>query len=63
MKTFHKLSPKCPDRCVQEFAGKSNLRSLNTLAIMGSVVLSMDGKRLKYATLIADNGFDSGARA
>lgn len=61
--TFHKLSPKHLNRYVQEFAGKNNLRSLDTLDIMGAVVLAMNGKVLKYDTLIADNGFDSGARA
>ena len=61
--TFHKLSPKHLDRYVQEFAGRHNLRELDTINIMGAVVLSMDGKRLKYDDLIKDNGLKSGARA
>ena len=61
--TFHKMSEKHLDRYVREFAGKHNLRDLDTLDIMGAIVLAMDGKRLKYTQLIADNGLDSGARA
>ena len=60
--TFHKMSPKHLNRYVQEFAGKHNLRDLDTLDIMGAVVLGMDGKSLKYGELIAPNGLDSGAR-
>ena len=56
---FHKMSQKHLNRYVQEFAGKHNLRDLD---IMGAVVTGMDGKRLKYDTLTADNGLDSGAR-
>ena len=61
--TFHKMSEKHLDRYVREFAGKHNLRDMDTLDIMGAIVLGMDGKRLKYTQLIADNGLDSGARA
>ena len=61
--TFHKLSPKHLDRYVQEFAGRHNIRNLNTLDQMASVVHGMEHKRLRYEDLIADNGLDSGARA
>ena len=57
------MSEKHLDRYVREFAGKHNLRDMDTLDIMGATVLGMDGKRLKYTQLIADNGLDSGARA
>ena len=60
--TFHKFSSKHLDRYVQEFAGRHNLREQDTIDMMGAVVLGMDGKRLKYAELIKDNGLDSGAR-
>ena len=60
--TFHKLSPKHLDRYVQEFAGRHNLRERDTIDIMGEFVNGMDGKRLKYTQLIADNGLDSMAR-
>ncbi|MDE0611806.1 MAG: IS1595 family transposase [Gammaproteobacteria bacterium] len=61
--TFHKISPKHLNRYVQEFAGKHNLRELDTLAQMRDMVARMVGKRLKYRDLIRDNGLDSTARA
>ncbi len=61
--TFHKLSPKHLDRYVQEFAGRHNVRPLDTLQQMGSLRAGMDPKRLLYKTLIQDNGLSSGARA
>ena len=60
--TFHKLSPKHLDRYVQEFAGKHNLRHKDTSEQMCGLVARMDGKRLRYQDLIADNGLSSGAR-
>ena len=61
--TFHKLSPKHLDRYVQEFAAKHNLREQDTTDIMAALVLGMDGKRLTYGMLKADNGLASGARS
>ena len=61
--TFHKLSPKHLDRYVQEFAGKHNLRHSDTEDQMRMFVERMDGKRLRYDDLIADNGLNSGARS
>ena len=61
--TFHKLSPKHLDRYVQEFAGRHNVREQDTIDQMASLRNGMEGKRLRYRTLIADNGLDSGARA
>ena len=61
--TFHKISPKHLDRYVQEFAGRHNLRELDTVEIMAALVSGMEHKRLKYRELIADNGLDSGAQA
>ena len=60
---FHKFSPKHLDRYVQEFAGKHNIREADTAAQMRTLVERMDGKRLRYADLIADNGLNSGARS
>lgn len=60
---FHKFSPKHLDRYVTEFAGKHNLRESDTPDQMRSLVERMDGKRLTYEELIADNGLDSGARS
>ena len=50
--TFHHLSKKCPNRYVTEFAGKHNLRDLDTIDQMMSDVQGMVGKRLKYKDLI-----------
>ena len=60
--TFHKLSPKHMDRYVAEFAGRNNIRDLDTLDQMASMARRFDGRRLTYADLIADNGRSSGAR-
>ena len=60
---FHKFSPKHLDRYVQEFAGRHNIREQDTQEQLGSFHRGMDGKRLRYRTLIADNGFSSGARS
>ena len=61
--TFHKLSPKHLDRYVQEFAGKHNLREHDTIDQLTALSGGMDGKRLRYRTLIAENGLASGARS
>ena len=60
---FHKMNPKHLSRYVAEFQAKHNLRDLDTLDIMGAVVVGMDGKLLKYDTLTAPDGLDSGARS
>ena len=61
--TFHKLSPKHLDRYVQEFAGKHNLREHDTIDQLTALSGGMDGKQLRYRTLIAENGLASGARS
>ena len=61
--TFHKISPKHLNRYVQEFAGKHNIRDMNTAAQMAAVAAALIGKRLMYRELIADNGLSSGARS
>ena len=61
--TFHKLSPKHLDRYVQEFAGKHNLREHDTIDQLTALSGGMNGKRLRYRTLIAENGLASGARS
>ncbi|MYE01943.1 MAG: IS1595 family transposase [Alphaproteobacteria bacterium] len=61
--TFHKMSPKHLDRYVQEFAGKHNVRDMDTIDIMTAFVTGAVGKRLRYRELIADNGLPSGARS
>ena len=61
--TFHKISPKHLDRYVAEFAERHNVRDADTLDQMAGVVFGMDGKRLRYSNLTADNGLSSGARS
>ena len=51
--TFHKISKKHLHRYMAEFAGRHNIRSLDTLDQMAAIVRGMDHKRLKYADLIA----------
>ena len=60
--TFHKLSPKHLNRYVREFAGKHNLRHLDTQDQMAQVAAALVGKRLLHRDLIADNGLSSAAR-
>ena len=59
---YHKLSPKHLDRYVRQFAGKHNIRPLDTLDQMALVAASLVGKRLSYEKLTEDNGLPSGAR-
>ena len=61
--TYHKMSKKHLKRYVTEFVGRHNKRPLDTMDQMGALVRGMDGKRLKYAELIAPNGLPSGARS
>lgn len=56
------MSPKHLQRYVQEFAGRHNIRDMDTIEIMGAVVLGMDDKRLKYDDLVEANDLESGAR-
>ena len=60
--TFHRLSVKHLQRYVNEFAGRHNIRDLDTIRQMEHVVAAMVGRRLMYRDLIADNGLASGAR-
>lgn len=60
---YHKMSPKHLNRYVQEFAGRHNVRDLDTLDQMARLAEGMAGKRLRYKDLIADNGLSSGARS
>ena len=49
---YHHWSVKHLPRYVQEFAGRHNLRSLDTEEQMGAMVKGAEGKRLKYTDLI-----------
>ena len=46
--TFHKMSPKHLQRYVNEFSGRHNMRDLDTVAQMETIVAAMIGKRLTY---------------
>lgn len=54
--TFHHVSEKHLNRYVREFAGRHNIRDLDTLAQMSLLARGMVGKRLRYRDLIADEG-------
>lgn len=60
--TYHSMSEEHLHRYIGEFAGRHNMRDLDTIDQMESVVAGMVGKRLMYRDLIADNGRSSGAR-
>ena len=51
--TYHHLSGKHLDRYVREFAGRNNMRDLDTVDQMSSLARGMVGKRLMYRDLIA----------
>ena len=60
---YHKFSVKHLQRYVTDFAGRHNVRSLDTMSQMQAIVVGLIGRRLTYKTLKADNGLESGARA
>ena len=51
--TFHKMSPKHLQRYVNEFAGRHNIRDLDTRTQMAFIARKLMGKKLSYADLIA----------
>ena len=59
---YHKISPKHLDRYTAEFAGRHNVRGMDTIDQMRLAVRGMAHKRLRYRELISDNGLESGAR-
>ena len=50
--TFHKFSVKHLDQYVLAFSGRHNIRELDTIDQMASVVRNMAGKRLEYKELV-----------
>lgn len=50
--TYHKMSAKHLARYVNEFAGRHNIRNLDTLKQMSLVAYRMNGKRLRFADLV-----------
>lgn len=53
MGTYHKMSEKHLQRYVQEFAGRHNIRDLDTIRQMQVIARNLDQKRLPYKTLTA----------
>ncbi|WP_373088811.1 IS1595 family transposase [Sneathiella sp.] len=51
--TYHQMSEKHLTRYVTEFAGRHNVRDLDTLAQMTVLAKGLDGKRLRYDDLVA----------
>ena len=54
MDTFHKLSPKHLHRYVNEFAGRKNVRKLDTIDQMKTLARGLEGKRLSWKMLTAE---------
>ena len=50
--TYHRMSEKHLQRYVNEFSGRHNIRSLDTIDQMASVAKGMDEKRLRYKDLV-----------
>ncbi|MCE2497757.1 MAG: IS1595 family transposase [Nitrosopumilaceae archaeon] len=50
--TFHHFSEGHMHRYVNEFAGRHNIRSMDTIDMMGTVAETMAGERLTYQQLI-----------
>ena len=50
---YHKMSVKHLHRYVTDFAGRHDIRELDTLEQMAFIARGMSGKRLRYNTLIA----------
>ena len=54
--TFHKLSPKHLQRYVDEFAGRHNVRELDTFEQMAVVTEGLMGRYLPYQKLVRNTG-------
>ena len=59
---YHKFGVKHLQLYVTDFAGRDNVRTMDTIAQMRHIASGMPGKPLTYAALVADNGLSSGAR-
>ena len=51
--TYHQMSEKHLDRYVQEFAGRHNIRGMDTIDQMSAMVKGLEGKRLRYRELVS----------
>ena len=53
--TYHKMSTKHLARYVTEFAGRHNARDLDTILQMTALARGLEGRRLRYDDLVANN--------
>ena len=60
---YHKISPKHLKRYVAEFSARQNARDGDIINQIAVIVAGMEGKKLTYGHLTADNGLSSGARS
>ena len=60
---FREISRKQLDRYVQEIEGERNVRDADSLAQMKALEEGLEGKRLMYRDVTADNGLLLGARS
>ena len=51
--TYHHISEDHLHRYINEFAGRHNVREMDTLDLMGTVAENMSGQRLKYFELFS----------
>ncbi|MCY3613187.1 MAG: IS1595 family transposase [Gemmatimonadetes bacterium] len=58
---YHRISPKHLGRYAAEFAGRQNMRELDTIDQMRLLVRGLEGKRLRFTDLTADTGISSKA--
>ena len=61
--TFHKISPKHLNKYVIEFAGKQNVREMDTLEQMNFMVFGLKDKSLQYSALKECNVSSNEARS
>ena len=54
--TYHHMSDKHLNRYIKEFAGRHNIRDLDTVQQMAELVKGLTGKRLRYTDLISEQG-------
>jgi len=50
---YHRMSEKHLQRYVNEFAGRHNIRPMDTLDQMRAIVRGLEGRRLRKADLVA----------
>ena len=51
--TFHHMSEEHLHRYINEFAGRHNVRGLDTIDMVETVAKNMSGQRLRYQDLIS----------